>query len=562
MKISSIPQAYRNVNRATEILSVLSKYGLADWISQFNFEFAKGLLKGAEGTPLARQTREIRIRMAMQDLGPSFIKLGQLLSTRRELIGADLAKELGKLQDEAPADPAAIVRSTVEQELGQPLDQVFMRFSETPIAVASIGQVNRAVLMDGRRVVVKVQRHGIAKTVRRDMDVMTWMAQLAESIPEFAPYRPVATMGEMQRTLIRELDFGREERNLQQFANRFKDNPKIVIPEPISEFCTPRVVTMEMVDGVKLKEHEKIANQMFDLEEIARHGANVYLEMIFVDGFYHADPHPGNIVLLPGNVIGLLDFGMVGRIDEQLREEIEEVMLAILHRDPVHLATLIRRIGRAPADLDEVLFRTELADFVSQYTNQPIDRLDLGAALSAMSEMMHRFQITLPPQVALLIKTLVTLDGTSKLLNPNFSITEVMRPFQRRAMLRRVSPARRAKKIRRVYLEFEHLAASLPRRVMDILDQVQSGEFDVHLNHRGLGPSVNRLVLGMMASALFLGSALMLSQKVPPLLFANIDGILGVHDLSALGLTGCALSILIGLRLLRAIGKSGHLDRG
>jgi ubiquinone biosynthesis protein len=365
----------------------------------------------------------------------------------------------------------------------------------------------------------------------------------------------------MQRTLLRELDFGREERNLQHFASRFEDNPQIEVPEPVSEFCTPRVLTMELIDGLKLSEREKIEDQHFDLEEIARNGANVYLEMIFVDGFYHADPHPGNIVLLPGNVIGLFDFGMVGRIDEELKEDIEEVMLSIVQRDPIHLATVIKRIGQTPADLDETAFRTDLADFVAHFALQSLDRFDLGGALSEITEMVHRYRISLPPQVSMLIKTLVTLEGTAKLLNPRFSMMEVMQPFQRRALLRRMSPARRLKKMRRAYMELEHLAAILPRRVMDIVEKVQMGEFDVHLDHRGFGPSVNRLVLGMLASALFLGSSLMLSQRVPPLLFASPGGAFGIHDLSLLGISGCVVSLLLGLRLLRAIGKSGHLDQ-
>jgi ubiquinone biosynthesis protein len=561
MKLTSIPKAYRNVNRATEILSVLSKYGLADWISRFNIEFAKGLLKGGEGKPLARQTREIRIRMALQDLGPTFIKLGQLLSTRPALIGRDLANELQKLQDAGPADPPHVVREIVAQELGQPVEELFLRFDDEPIASASIGQVHRAVLHNGQRVVVKVQRHGIAKTARRDMDVMSWLAQLADNIPEFAPYRPSATLAEMQRTLLRELDYGREERNLLHFATRFQHNPKVEIPAPISDYCTPRVLTMECLEGLKICDREKIAEQHFSLEEVARNGANLYLEMIFVDGFYHADPHPGNIVLLPGNVIGLFDFGMVGRIDEELREDIEEVMLSIVQSDPIHLATVIRRIGQTPVDLDETAFRTDLADFVAHFAHQSLDRFDLGGALSEMTEMIHRYRISLPPQVSVLIKTLVTLEGTAKFLNPNFSMMEVMQPYQRRALLRRMSPARRIKKMRRAYMELEHLASILPRRMMEIIEQVQSGDFDVHLDHRGMGPSINRLVLGMMASALFLGSSLMLSQRVPPLLFASPGGFLGIHDVSLLGFSGCVVSLLLGLRLIRAIGKSGHLDQ-
>jgi len=560
MKISSIPHIYRNVNRLTEILSVFSKYGLADWLSRLNLEFAKGLLKSRDGEILAHHTRETRIRMALAELGPTFIKLGQLLSTRPDLVGRALADELRTLQSDAPADPPGRVRETVEKELGLPLEQLFLQFDEQPIASASIGQVHRAVLPSGERVVVKVQHHGIQEKVRKDLDVLSTLAQLADRLPEFAPYRPVATVAEFQRTLRRELDFGREERNLQLFSSRFAGNPHVAIPRPFTDLCTPQVLTMELLEGVKLAELERIEQAVFDRQAIARHGAHLYLEMIFSEGLYHADPHPGNVVLLPGNVIGLLDFGMVGRIDERLREQIEDMLSAIASQDAVRLATLVRRVGSAPPDLDETALRADVSDFVAHYGTQSLDQFDLGGALSEMTEMFYRYGIVLPAQVAMLLKVLITLEGTSQLLDPHFSLIEVMQPFHRRSLRARLSPLRRLKRLGRVYDELEHLAELLPRRLIDILEQVQTGKFDVHLDHRGLEPSVNRLVLGMLASALFIGSSLLLSLKVPPLLFPR-EPFLGLSQLSVLGLSGCVLSVLLGLRLIQAIGKSGHLDR-
>jgi ubiquinone biosynthesis protein len=282
--------------------------------------------------------------------------------------------------------------------------------------------------------------------------------------------------------------------------------------------------------------------------------------MIFKHGFYHADPHPGNLVLLPNNVIGLIDFGMVGRIDERLRENIEEMLMSIVNRDVPMLCAVIKRVGRVPSDLDEGALSVDVADFVGHYATQSLAHFDLSGALNDMIEIIRRNQIVLPAQVALLIKVLVTLEGTAKMLNPNFSLMEVMQPFHRTLLLRRLSPMRKLRKLRRLYMDLEHLVDILPQRIVDILEQVQTGKFDVHLDHRGLEPSVNRLVLAMMASALFLGSSLMLSNYVPPLLFP-VNAFWGIHRLSLLGLSGCVVSILVGLRLLRAIGKSGHLDR-
>ena len=560
MKISTIPQIYRNVNRLTEILSVLSKYGLADWLSGLQLDFAKDFLKDRDGAALARHTRESRIRLALAELGPTFIKLGQLLSTRPDLVGRQLADELAQLQQDTPADPPEIARALVEAELGQPIDELFDDFDDIPMASASIGQVHRARLQTGDLVVVKVQHAEIHEIVHKDLDVLAGMAQLVERLPEFQAYRPIATVAEFSRTLRRELDFGREERNLLHFSGRYDGDPHVRIPKPYSDYCTPRVLTMEWIDGIKLRNDERIEAMGFDREEIARRGAEFYLESMFGDGFYHADPHPGNIMLLPGNVIALLDFGMVGRIDEQLREQIEDMLLAISNKDSVHLTSILMRLGKCPIDLEESALRADVTDFVTLYGSQSLSKLQVGRLLTDMSEMIFRYRIMLPSQVAMLLKVLVTLEGTGKRLNPNFNLIEIMEPFQRKAMLRRLSPTRRLKKLRRIYSEVEHLVEILPRRAMDILEQVQQGRFEIHLDHGGLGPSVNRLVLGMLTSALFLGSTLMLSREVTPLLFAD-STVLGMHRISLLGLTGCAMSILLGLRLIRSIMKSGHLDR-
>ncbi len=561
IKVRSIPHIYRNVKRWTEILAVLSKYGLADWLAQTNIDFVKDRLSSSGGESIARLTREARIRLTLTELGPTFIKLGQLLSTRPDVVGRELADELTQLQAATPADSPATIRKTVEVELGQSLDELFAEFDLVPIASASIGQVHRARLKSGERVVVKVQHEGIESKVNEDLEVLAGLAQLAEQFPEFRPYRPTANVAEMGRTLRRELDFGREERNLHQFAEMFHDDPTVSIPRAHTELSTSRVLTMDMLDGIPLCEPGLLKAAGIDTDEVARRGANLYMVMIFTHGFFHADPHPGNIVLLPGNVIGLIDFGMVGRIDDRLREQIEDMLMAIVQHDVPLLVRIIKQMGKPPPQLDEAGLANDVADFVGHYATQSLEHFPVGAALSDMMEIMRRYGIMLPTSVAMLIKTLVSLEGTAKLLNPKFSLMEVMQPYHRHMLLRRLSPVRQAKKLRRLYMEVEQLVEVLPQRVLQIMEQVQDGKFDIHLDHRGLGPSVNRLVLGMLASALYVGSSFLLSYQVPPLMFHKSEGWLGLKDVSILGLAGCTLSVLVGLRLLRAIGKSGHLDQ-
>lgn len=549
MRIPSIPQFFRHVNRVREILAILSKYGLADWLSRFDIPIARGMFKNRNGETLSQLSREVRIRLALEELGPTFIKLGQILSTRPDQVGNDLAAELSKLQCEVPADSAEQVRHTIENELGLPVAELFASFELTPVASASIGQVHRATLASGEEVAVKVQHAKIESRVRVDLEILKGLAILAERLPELRVYRPQAMTAEFQRMLRRELDFSREQRHLKQFARNFAGDERVRVPRCYPDLSTARVITLEWLDGVKLSDTAPGQNGNLDLSVVARNGAELYLEMIFRHGLYHADPHPGNLLLMPKNAIGLLDFGMVGRLDVTLQENIEDMLMAIVAKDAQQLTSLVMRVGAIPLGLDEPLLSADLTDFVDHYGNQPMDDFDLAGALTEFVEITRRYNIVLPASLAMLLKVLVMLEGTAKRLQPNFSLMELIEPYRKGMLARRMSPLRQTKKLLRIYGEMEQLAEILPRRLRDILSQVQSGKFDVHLDHRGLMPSVNRLVWGMLTSSLILGSTLLLSHNVWP-----------VWGVSAPGVIGMMLSGLLALRLMWAISKSGRLD--
>ena len=552
LSLSSIPQLARNTNRVREIVTILGKYGLAGWISRLDLHFARGLIKSSDGQGLSGLTHETRIRLALIELGTTFIKFGQMLSTRPDLVGSKLANELTALQASVPADPPAVVRATIEGELGRPVDEVFSRFDDQALASASIGQVHRARLHTGTEVAVKVQHPGIEARIRVDLSILAVLADLAaQYLPETRQYQPKATVAEFQRMLLRELDFGREERNLQTFITNFIKDETVCFPTVYSEFSTGRVLTMEFLDGIPLSDARRLKEAGFVPEEVARHGAAVFMEMIFRDGFYHADPHPGNFVVLEDARIGMLDGGMVGRLDEKLREAIEEVLVSLVRGDAVALCDVIIRIGSVPPDLDQAGLGADLTDFVSYYGRKPLDQIDLGAALGEVTDVVRRYHIVLPTPAALLIKVLIMLEGTSRLLNPQFSLIEVMRPFQKKLIWRRLSPERHLQRIRRVVQNWQHLGEVLPRSVIGILEQVNKGNFEVHLDHQRLEPSVNRLVFGMLTSALFLGSTLLWSYQAPPL----------IAGIPVLGVAGSLVSFGLGLRLLWAIRKSGHLER-
>lgn len=549
MRLSSIPQVYRNAKRWREVLAVLSKHGLADWLGRIGIPLARRLRKPSGDEANAKIGRDQRIRLAMEELGPAFIKLGQVLATRPDVVGVELASELTKLQTATPADAPEVVRKTIESDLGRLLEECFAEFDEVPVASASIGQVHRALLHDGRAVAVKVRRAGVEQTLRADTDILIGMADLAERLPDLALYRPRATAQEFQRTVRRELDYRDELRRIQQFREAFVDDPRVRIPEPHADLSAGRVLTIEWLEGLKVSDPALAGREDIDPSQVARHGAEVFLEMIFEHGLYHADPHPGNLLVLPGGVIGLLDFGMVGRLGDSLREDLEDVLMAIAADEPTELTAALLRIGSPTADLDEDAFAIEVVEYVDRYGRQDVGDFDLAGALTELFRLVQRHGIALTPQLAMLLKLLVMLEGTAQSLAPDFCLIELLEPMQQKMMLRRLNPVRQAKKARRLFGEVEQLAEEMPRRLRELLAQFQSGRFEVHLDHRGLEPSVNRLVLGLLTSSLIVAGSLMVSGEVWP-----------VYGLSAPGVAAFVLSGLLGLRLLRAISKSGWLD--
>lgn len=550
MKITSIPQIYRNLNRWREIVQVLSKHGVANLLSGIELPFSGVLFGGKTPEPTQSIGRDARIRMALEELGPTFVKLGQVLSTRPDLVGPELAGELAKLQSSAPSDPADVVRRIVEEDLQQTIEECFEAFEPLPIASASIGQVHRARTLDRRDVAVKVLHAGIHQRVLVDTDILVGIGQLAERLPELASYRPASVAEEFQKAIRRELDFTHERRRIEQFAARFEGDRRVRIPAPVAELSARRVLTMEWLEGMKFSDPRLAESGPSALSRLASVGADVFLDMVFRHGAYHADPHPGNLLALPNGAIGLLDFGMVGRLSETLREDLEEMLLSVGAGDAPRLAALVGRMGSTPSDLNEDALTADLEDFIDSYAAQPLGSIALADALADLVRIIRRYQMTLPASVAMLLKLMVMLEGTARLLSPDFSLLAVVESHKHRMIRRRLSPARQVRRVARIFGEVERLAEAAPRRLRDILRQVETGTFDVHLDHRGLEPSVNRLVLGMLSSALFLGSSLLVSGGVWP-----------VYGVSAPGAIGFALSGYLGLRVLRAIGNSGRLER-
>ncbi len=581
MKITAIPQLYRNLNRWREILAVLRRYGLADWLTQFRLPF-RDALKDLGGVPLSQYSREERVRMALTELGPTFIKLGQILAARPDLVGPKLGEELKKLRADVRPDTIEQVRKTLKKELGEDYESHFQSIDSHPLATASIGQVHRALLNDGTRVVLKVQRADIERKMRQDVEVLSGLAQLAERVDGLAAWGPSSMASQLAPMMLRELDFSRERQNLDFFADVFERRKlDVVIPRPVNELCTGRVLVMDELQGTPLSNFlhaeqtatqsksnmngELIADPSAKSREAIKHHlsetiANVYLTMLFDEALFHADPHTANLLVMDDGELGILDFGMIGRIDENLRETIEEMLIAISKGDQNRLTRLIRRIGDAPPTLDDSALAIDAADFIGTFGRQSLGEFDLTGALNQLSEILHRHAIKLPNQSAMLLKMLISLEGTLRELGAGFDSLDVVKRFMRRSMMRRLSPARRVKQARRIYLEAENFMESAPDETISLLRQARRGELKMNLEHRRLSPSINRMVLGLMASAVFLGSSLLLAMKVPPLIFHQ-QSFMGTSDLSLVGVIGIIGSMVVMMRLILAINSSGHLTR-
>lgn len=551
LHLGAIERLERDTRRVAEIVGVLAKYGLADWLKSIPLAAVRERLRSVEGQPINELATNERFRLALTELGTTFIKLGQMLSTRPDVIGIDLAEELSRLQSDTRPDEAATIRAILTEELGRPPEEVFGFFADEAFASASIAQVHLARLPTGENVVVKIQKADIQTQVESDLSILAGLAELAEKhVEQLKPYEPVALVRQFRRTILRELDFHTERRNLEEFARNFADDPGIRFPRPWPEFSSRRVLTMERFEGVLGSDTVGLKATGIDLGEFARRGANMYLEMIFRDSFYHADPHPGNLMLLPGGVLGVLDCGMAGRLDESLRDEIEALLLAVAQRDAEALTDAVFLIGAVPANVARDQLRADLADFVAEYTGQSINELDLAGALRSLADIIRRHRISLPPGVSLLLRTLVVLEGTAQLLNPDFSLAEVIQPFYTRAVGRRLSPQRLWLRLQRSYRDWDRLLQSLPRDLTETLQRLRSGRLTVHLDHRHLDPVVNRLVLGILSASLFLGSSLLWSMKAPPLLFG----------VSVFGAAGYLMSVYLGWKLLRAVKHSGSVE--
>lgn len=545
--ISGVSNFRGNVRRVDEIIRVLAKYGLADWVGDSTPGFIRRRFVTVEGIAVSDYPVEVRIRLALTELGTTFIKLGQMMSTRADMVGPELAAELASLQADTPADPPDMVRATIQSELGAPPDEIFAWFDENSLASASVGQVHLARLHDGTDVVVKVQHAGIEAKVRSDLSLLSTVAQLAETnSKELAHYHPSDTVEEFSRSLMRELNFHTELNNLLRFAQNFSGNPKVHFPAVYPELSSRRVLTMEKLTGYSIAKVEQMAVDCIDRAVFADLFANSMMQMIFRDGVYHADPHPGNIFVLPGQKLGLLDCGKIGRVDEQTRDDFIGIVASFLTGDVEALTDQLIELCEVPIDLNRSAYKTDVAEFIGEFRKAMGANLDLGAAFEAMFGIIRKHHLVVPPRVNMLLLVIVQIEGTARQLDPAFDLTATLQNYGADLLKRRFSPQQLQKEVVRSFRDWSRLLKALPRETVNLLERTQRGELQIHVQQHGMQGPVHRLTYGIVVAALLLGSSLLWAMAAPP----------AIWGVSVFGALGALLGLALAAHLLYLIWRS------
>lgn len=515
-----------HLKRYRQIAEVLVHHGLGYLVSALGLErflpFRWGLLRGRGPSHHLRPPE--RLRLALEELGATFIKLGQVLSTRADLLAPEYQAALAKLQDQAPPVPFAQIREILAEELGQPIEEVFATFDPSPLAAASIGQAHAATLRDGTEVVVKVRRPGVVEQVEEDLEILQNLAATASRHWDVADqYDVVGLAQEFAQTLEAELDYIREGRSAERFAENFAGNPAVHIPRVYWEATTSRVLTLERIRGIKIDEVRALAAAGIDRPSLAEHAAQVILQMVFEDGFFHADPHPGNFFIEPGGRLGLIDFGMVGTVDERTQTQLVDVLLAITSQDAERAVDVLFSLGVARRRADRDLLRRDLEHLFVRYYGRSFEEVELGAMLDDALTLVRRHYLQLPPNLALLLKTIAMNEGLGRQLDPSFRLATVLAPYAQRLVLRQYSPAVWAKRLSRASLDAARLGVDLPEQLRRLIGELERGGLEVGMRPEGFEPLVsrlerlgNRIILGIIAAAFVNGLAVLMAFYQPP----------------------------------------------
>ncbi len=544
-----------NLGRFRHIVTTLFKYGFDDIAERLNIP-GKVLITKVQSVSPDLTTWQ-RMRLALEELGPTFVKLGQILSQRPDLLPLDLIRELELLQDAVTPVPTPEIVKVVEDSLGRPLAEVFAGFSETPLAAGSLAQVHRAILQEnGKVVAVKIRRPEVEKIVEIDLHILETVVPYLHERFEFArTYDLPHLFLELRRSLLREINFSREARNMKIVAGNFRGHPEVFIPGVFDECSSDRVLTMELAEGTKLKDFPESTPER--RRKLARIGLNLIIKQVLEDGFFHADPHPGNLLIRPDDTVCLLDWGIVGVMPDRTRYELLDLIEAIGAQDGEKtLDVLLAFTASQGRQVDESLLLRDIMEMLYAYHNVPLAELNIKNLFVDLNLLLRTHSLRLPSDLALMFKAVVTAEATAHKLYPELQVIEEVTPYVGRLSRERWQPRNLFQRMGRQLRQFLRLQHDLPVRLRSILNRLDSGQLAIRFEHENLTPFrrtlenvSNRLAFSLLTSALIIGSSMIITTGIKPLLFGY----------PAIGLIGYLISAILGLTVLLSIIRSRKL---
>jgi ubiquinone biosynthesis protein len=550
----ALRNAGKNLARLREISAIVARYGFGQAFDRARlFEALRFRPREADAPP--RPATAERFRAMLAELGPTFVKFGQVLSSRADLLPPEWVRQLSTLQDNVPPLPIAEVREVIEKGLGKPVSQAFSAIDDEPLASASIGQVHAAKLLDGTEVVVKVQRPGIAERIDADLDLLYYLAQFLERVvEETGIYTPTGIVEEFERSLKAELDFENEAANIRVFRKNHENRPYMVIPRVYDELTSRTVLTMERLRGDKITNLDPAKH---DRKVIAQHLVDGIFEQLFVDGVFHADPHPGNLFVLEGDRVGVVDFGLVGRVTRQMQETIIVLCLAIALKDPDTVARLLYKVGVPDDRVNLQQFRADIAEILDRYLGIELQKVKSTALVNDLLELALRYRIKVPKEYAVLTKAAITIEGVVRAIAPEMDVLQVALPYAQRLLISRVSPTNAQGGALRALLQAQGFMSEVPLQLSQILMDLEGGKFVVNMKSQDL-PQLTAAVrwLGIVIFAGLTANALVAGAFA--VLAAGTDW--RVHGIPVLAIVGLMLAPMLfgGALLWTLLGGRVH----
>ncbi|MFO7807698.1 MAG: AarF/UbiB family protein [Candidatus Moraniibacteriota bacterium] len=549
---------YRGLKRSKEIVLVLAKFGYGYIFNaklvKKTFGISEKNIKNQENTGRnLKMSGPERLRAAFEELGPTFIKLGQILSTRPDLLPAEYTDELSNLQDDVSSFSFDKIKEQIQKEFGRDVVEVFADFDRKPIAAASLSQVHQAKLADGTEVAVKVQRPGIRANIETDISILNRLAQFIEKRMKWNKvYQPTELVREFAQIIRQELDFFREARNIEGFHKNFSQDKDIVIPKVYWDFTTEKILTMELIGGVKINKAIKAGRKDYDKKKIASKITNSFLKQVFQDGYFHGDPHPGNIFVLDNSRVAFLDFGIVGHLESETKNQLADMLIAISRQDVDKIIRIWKEMEIMDPLKESPSLRQEVKSFLDKYYGLDSKNIRLGRLLEEMIDIMSRYEIRSPSSFALLTKALINVEGICRQLNPNFNMVSYTEPYAKELIKKRYSLKELFKKGSTLGRETLDVLEKTPQELYSLSRGLREGKLSIGFKHQNLEDlttvidrASNRIAFGLIIAALIVGSSFVMTLEKEPFVFGYpILGLFGFMAAAFLGL-GLIISIII-----------------